>query len=248
MNNYIDLHSHILDSIDDGSRNLEESVEIVKKLNKLGFIEIVATPHYIEGSSYTANNKVKKMHLDSLKEELKKNKVDTSIYLGNEIFICQDIDKYIVNGEIYSINNTNYILVELPFENEISNLDDYLFRLKSKGCIPIIAHPERYKYFQENPSRLKEYIDMGIIFQSNYGSIVGANGKHAKKALKYFLKNNYISILSSDVHRMDSGFFKHFPKAIKKITKIVGKDKIKELTYTNAYKVINNIKIEDDIN
>ena len=246
MNKYIDMHSHILDSIDDGSRSIEESVKIVKRLISLGFVGVVATPHYIEGSSYEASNEEKKKHLFSLQKVLIENNISCNIYLGNEIYICSDIDKYIIENKIYPINNTRYLLIELPFENEISSIDDYLFKLRSKGYTIIIAHPERYYYFQNNPDRLKYYINMGIFFQCNYGSIVGRYGKNAKKAIKLFLKKDYVHILSSDVHSYKSSFFEEFPKIVKKITKIVGENKFNDLTYNNPCKILNNINIELD--
>lgn len=245
MNKYIDMHSHILDSIDDGSRNIEESIEIVSKLEKLGFVGVTATPHYIEGSLYEADNEEKRKHLIALQKNLIQRNINCNIYLGNEIYICSNIDKYIIEDKIYSINNTKYLLIELPFENEISSIDDYLFKLRSKGYIIIIAHPERYYYFQNSPDRLKEYIDMGIIFQCNYGSITGRYGKSAKKTIKAFLKKGYVHLLATDVHSPKSSFFEDFPKIIKKITKIVGAEKVKDLTYNNAYKILSNIKLDE---
>ncbi len=245
MNKYIDMHSHILDGIDDGSRDTQESIEIVSKLERLGFVGVTATPHYIEGSSYEADNEEKRKHLISLQENLRDNKINCNIYLGNEIYICADIDKYIREDKIYPLNNTKYLLIELPFENEISSIDDYLFKLRSKGYIIIIAHPERYYYFQKSPDRLKEYIDMGIIFQCNYGSITGRYGKSAKKAIKIFLKKGYVHLLASDVHSPKSSFFEDFPKIIKKIIKIVGESKFTDLTYNNAYKILSNMKLDE---
>lgn len=239
------MHSHILDGIDDGSRNIEESIEIVNKLEKLGFVGVTATPHYIEGSLYEADNEEKRKHLIALQKNLIQRNINCNIYLGNEIYICSNIDKYIIEDKIYSINNTKYLLIELPFENEISSIDDYLFKLRSKGYIIIIAHPERYYYFQNAPDRLKEYIDMGILFQCNYGSITGRYGKSAKKTIKTFLKKGYVHLLATDVHSPKSSFFEDFPKIIKKITKIVGAEKVKDLTYNNAYKILSNIKLDE---
>lgn len=245
MNNYIDMHSHILDGIDDGSRSIEESVEIIKKLSKMGFTGVVATPHYIEGSSYNANNSIKKSHIDDLRSLLKKEQIPVTIYLGNEIFICENIDSLVKMEEIHSINCTNYLLIELPFEQEISSLNEYLFRLRSMGYKIIIAHPERYKYFQKYPEMLEEYLDMGILFQCNYGSIIGRYGACAKKAMQTFLKNGYVSILSSDVHRTDGTFFEDFLNAKKKIIKLIGKKKFRELSYNNIYKVLLNKKVDE---
>ncbi len=247
MNNYIDLHSHILDGIDDGSKNLEESIEMIQKMESLGFNGIVATPHYIEGSIYNANNFTKKNRLDALRSSLIQKNSCISLYLGNEIFICDAIESLVKSGEISAINGTFYLLIELPFEHEIASLNDYLFRLRSKGYKIILAHPERYRYFQEHPEKMKEYIDMGILFQCNYGSIVGQYGKRAMKAMQTFLKKGYIHILSSDVHKKDSEFFPIFPVACQKIKKIVGEDMFRKLSFDNSYQVLNNMNLDERV-
>ena len=227
-----DIHSHILFDVDDGSKSIEESITLLKKMKEIGFNNVMLTPHYIKDTEYSAENREKKIKFNQLKDALTKNNVAINIYLGNEIFINKDIYELIKTSQIHTLNNTRYVLIELPFHHEIVNLEDTIYELKVKGLIPIIAHPERYTYFQEDYSKVDALKDEGILFQANYASILGYYGKNSQKLLKYMLKNRYIDYLGTDVHRNAKTYvidnFKKIEKHIIKITKNNYYDKIKE--------------------
>ena len=244
MDNYVDIHSHILYGIDDGSKSLESSIEIIKQHIEMGFKDIVLTPHYIENSEYVANNKKKKELLETIKKEIKKQKLDINLYLGNEVFINNNIEQLLKNNEISSINGSRYILIELPLHNKIKNITDIIYELKIKGIIPIIAHPERYEFVQKNPESVDELIEEGAILQSNYGSIIGVYGEHAKKTMKKLLKKNVISALATDIHFPNNKIYLNMDTIRKKITKIIGEERLKELTILNPKKIINNEDID----
>lgn len=236
----IDMHNHILYGIDDGCKTIEESIETIKKMKKIGFNNIVLTPHYIEDSSFKANNNLKLQRLEILKEELLKNNIDVNLFLGNEIFINESINELIINKEIRSINNTRYILIELPFNNQILNLDDYLYELKLKGYKIIIAHPERYTYFKDNYEEARKLYDSGVLFQVNYGSIIGQYGSSSLKLVKKLLKDDMVDFISTDIHKPSSSLFDKFDDIKHKIIKIIGEDKFKDISYNNILKVIND--------
>jgi len=227
-----DIHSHILFDVDDGSRTIEESIELLKRLHEIGFKNVILTPHYIEGSEYSCENKEKKKKKEQIKKELAKQKIDINICLGNEIFINDNIYELIKNGVIHTLNNTRYILVELPFHNQIVNLEDIIYELKIKGLKPIIAHPERYTYFQKNYKEIDRLREEGFLFQGNYASILGYYGKDSQKLLKYMLKKQYIDYLGTDIHRTSKTYvidnFEKIEKSIIKITKIDYYNEIKE--------------------
>ncbi len=236
----IDMHNHILYGIDDGCKTIEESIETIKNMKKIGFNSIVLTPHYIEDSSFKANNNLKLQKLEILKEELLKNNIDVNLFLGNEIFINESINELIINKEIRSINNTRYILIELPFNNQILNLDDYLYELKLKGYKIIIAHPERYTYFKDNYEEARKLYDSGVLFQVNYGSIIGQYGSSSLKLVKKLLKDDMVDFISTDIHKPSSSLFDKFDDIKHKIIKIIGEDKFKDISYNNILKVIND--------
>lgn len=240
----IDVHSHITFDIDDGCRTLEESLKVINNLKELGFSKIVLTPHYLYDSKYCANNKIKLSKLNDLKKEVKKNNINIDLYLGNEIYINFHIEDLIKQKEIYPMNNTKYLLIELSMYNEINEAMDYLYELRLKGYIPVIAHPERYRYFQRNYQKMDELYESGVLFQCNYGSIIGQYGKDAQKLLKYALKKDMVTFMGTDIHRPDSLVVNSFDKAVRKLKKIVGDKKFKEITESNALKMINGKEIE----
>jgi len=237
-----DIHSHILFDVDDGSRTIEESVELLKKMHEMGFNDVILTPHYIEGSEYNCKNKEKRKKIKQIKEELTKQKINVNIYLGNEIFINDNIYDLIKSDVIHTLNNTRYILIELPFHNQIVNLEDIIYELKIKGLIPIIAHPERYTYFQDNYQEIDRLREEGFLFQGNYASILGYFGKGSQKLLKYMLKKQYIDYLGTDIHRTSKTYvIDNFKKIEKNIIKITKKD-----YYNKIIENSNNIiKIEE---
>ena len=228
-----DVHSHILFGVDDGCSSLEESIELLKKMQETGFKNVILTPHYIEGSEYNSVNSEKLSILKQIREEIRRQNIDINVYLGNEIFINNHIYDLIKDGEIYTLNGSKYILVELPFHNQIVSLEDIIYELKVKGLAPIIAHPERYSYFQNNYKEVDRLREEGFLFQGNYASILGYYGKESQKLLKYMLKKGYIDYLGTDVHKAKKTYvLDNFSKIEKHIIKITKKD------YYN--KILNN--------
>ena len=225
-----DIHSHIIYGVDDGSDSLDESIELIKRLNEVGFNNIIITPHYVEGTEYCSYNMEKLEKLEELKRVLKEKKIKVNLYLGNEIFINNHMVDDILNDKAYSLNNGKYILFELPFNNQILNLHDIIHEITIKGYIPVLAHPERYLYFQDDYSLIRELRDDGILFQANFASILGYYGKKAEKLLKYMLKNQYVDFLGTDTHHINRMFTTdNFDKIEKAIIKYAGVEYYKKI-------------------
>lgn len=234
----IDFHSHILPGIDDGSRNLEQSISMVNEAKKVGFTKIISTSHYME-NYYECDEKRRKQLIGQLQSRVQ----GVELYLGNEIYITNNIIELLKNGKASAINNTRYVLFEFPLiTTKPMNDKEVIYRLVENGYIPIIAHPERYPFIQENPEYLFELEDMGALFQANYGSIIGMYGLKAKRTLKILLKNNLISFFGSDVHKPEQVYNK-IPKIIKKLKKIISDEEFEEFTEINPQKVLNNEEI-----
>ena len=234
----IDVHSHILYGIDDGSRNIKESIEIIKKYNELGIKDIIATPHYINNSPYISDKKNNKKILDTLTKELNKKNIDTNLYLGNEIYIDEDISTLLKGNIISSLNDTKYLLIELPMSGEKDNYYDIFIDLINEGYKVVLAHPERYISFQKDFNRIYELNDLGILFQCNIGSVVGTYGRKAKKTIKRMLKEDLVYMFGTDVHRY-KGDYNYIKKAMNKIKKYTNKEKFDELVNNNAKKILN---------
>ena len=240
----IDMHSHILPSIDDGSRNIEETVDMLQEANQAGFTTVVATSHYYLGY-YEVEEKERLKYISDVIDEIQDLASNLQIYIGSEIYVNSQMVNWLKEHKASSINGTKYVLFELPFQYQIQNLQDVIYSLLSHKYVPIIAHPERYEYVQKDPNILLNYIDLGVLFQSNYGSVIGQYGKAAKKTVTKLLENNFVHFLGSDAHRHKSIYTK-IPNALEELGKIISNEKINEITNINPKLVLENKNIDID--
>ncbi|MGL4999874.1 MAG: CpsB/CapC family capsule biosynthesis tyrosine phosphatase [Cetobacterium sp.] len=190
----IDLHSHILHEVDDGSRSLEESLEMIKSAIKIGFKGIVCTSHY-KAPGYL--NKDYWQKFQELKLAIQKQMLNIEIYPGNEMFISVEELKDLEKKKINTYNGTSYILVELDAMMPYMAAKSALEKIIKLGYKPIIAHMERNKKLKI--SEMMELKKMGIPFQMNIASIDNGHSELAKK----LLESRLISFLTSDAHRSD---------------------------------------------
>lgn len=232
----IDFHSHILPNIDDGSTSMEETINLIKEAESVGFTGIISTSHYIENYCECSEEERTQL-LNKICNQKESIPNSPKLYLGSEIYITNEIIELIKNGKASTINNSRYVLFELPMNAKTLDAKNIVYRLIENGYKPIIAHPERYSYVQKDIQYAEELANMGALFQANYGSIIGMYGNNAKKTVKKMLKQNLIHFLGSDVHRTNQIYTK-IPKIIKKLNKIIPREKIEELTTTNPQRVL----------
>lgn len=239
----IDIHSHLLFGVDDGSRTLEESVHVIKKLSEVGYTDIILTPHYINDSTYVSTREENLDVLKRLKVGLIRNNVDVNLYLGNEIYIDSEIANLLKNNIISSLNDTKYLLIELPMSGENEIYYDVFLDLINMGYKVILAHPERYISFQKDFNKIYELKELGVLLQSNVGSVLGDYGRGAKKTIKRLLKENLITFMGTDIHH-NKEEYTFVLKAKKKMGKYLTQKQINNIFENNA-KVLLNDKIED---
>lgn len=232
----IDVHCHILPGIDDGATSVEESMQMIKEAYEAGFTDIISTSHYIEESYHTPKARRQEL-IDMLNSKIEQEGMNIKVYNGAEAYITPNLAGLIEAEELPTMNGTKYLLMELPMHNQILYLDRILKDVISKGITLIIAHPERYSYVQKNYKILNELVEMGVLFQSNYGSCIGQYGKEAEKTLKKLLKANMISFFGTDCHGKGSVYCK-MPEILKKLEKMVGREKLEELTTINPQKLL----------
>ena len=135
------------------------------------------------------------------------------------------------------------MLFELPQKSKMLTLNQLVEDIKAAGCVPVLAHPERYLFVQHNPNELIPLIQKGVLMQSNYGSIIGQYGKETQKTLVKMLKSNMVHFLGSDTHR--TGYiYGHFDRVEREFLKYISEEKFKELTTKNPRQILENNKIE----
>lgn len=234
----IDIHTHLLYGVDDGSKSIEESISIIKHLSEIGVTDIVLTPHYI---NYTIHSSLKSKNetiMQELKQKLDDENINVNLYLGNEIYIDDEIVNLLQEGKISTINNSKYLLIELPMSGECENYFDIFLDLINLGYTVILAHPERYYSFQNDLSKMYELNEIGVLFQCNIGSILGDYGKEAKKTIKKLLKKGFVTFFASDIHH-EKKDYNFIEKAKSKLKKYITEDEINNLFENNARKILN---------
>lgn len=228
----IDIHSHILPRVDDGSEDMAMSIKMAKMYLEGGIKTVIATPHYIEGSTITSldNNRIA---LERFKRVLDKEGLDLEIFLGNEVFISMDIIRYIEKEKVSTLNGSRYILIELPMFDIPLYVESVIYGLLLKGYIPIIAHPERNTKIMRDPNILYKYINKGALVQLNLPSLEGKYGSKVKDTARILIEHKMIHFVGTDAHtnRLRS------PKvnmALERLSTLVSNEDFERLTYGNA--------------
>lgn len=240
----IDFHSHIIPEVDDGSKSIVQTDELLKEAAEVGFDKIIFTPHYIRGY-YESNVEKNQIWVDGIKKIIEKENLNLEVYLGNESYMSDDILQMIQDKDITTINNSRYLLMEMPLTVKPINMFNIIFNLRERNFVPIIAHPERYTFIQSDPFIIYQMICNGCLAQSNYGSILGNYGEKAKILVKKLLEANMVHFFGSDVHRPET-IYNEIYDATEQIIGIIGEEKFKELTTTNPEHVLNNEEFEVD--
>ena len=233
----IDIHNHLLYGIDDGSKSIDDSVNIIREMSKIGYTDIILTPHYISHSKYNSPRDKNLVLLENLRNALSQNGININLYLGNEIYINHHIGDLLDNGKISSLNGSKYLLIELPMNGEYDYLDVFE-DLIYDGYKVILAHPERYHAFQKDFDKIYDLEEIGVYFQCNIESILGSYGKGAIKMVKRMYKEKKVSFLATDIHHKKRDYGK-FDKAKKKIRKFLSSSEMEELLVENPSKIIN---------
>lgn len=233
-----DIHNHLLFGIDDGSASIEESVEILRSMSEYGYKNIILTPHYIKDSNYNNPAKDNYKRLNILKKALYQNNININLFLGNEIYMDDDIYDLIKSGEAYSLNGTEFLLIELPMSGEYNGYEEVFRDLMSHGCKIILAHPERYLSFQKNFNYIYELEKMGVYFQSNIDSLLGKYGEGAKVMIKRLLKEKKIAFLATDIHHKKHDY-SSWDEAKEIALKYISDEEYNILVNLNPSKLIN---------
>ena len=195
----IDIHTHIIPYVDDGSPNLETSIAMIKHELAIGVDEIIATPHHIY-SRYESTVEVIKERFNFLCEEVKKQNLPVTLYLGQEIYFThkEDIIQMLKEGKLLTLNNTNRVLLEFSFHREPENLLEVIYNFRVNGYQVIIAHVERYEWMTYQ--KVVALVNEGAKIQINSDAVLGYTSWKEKRFVRKLLKNNLVDYVASDTH------------------------------------------------
>lgn len=238
----LDLHSHIIPGIDDGSKNMEMSIAMLQIAAQNGTKGIVATPHVIEGKWLPDWDKIV-MECEILQKAAKKAKIEISIFPGGEVSLYLDILDKVTGPGAYCINGGRYLLVELPAAHIPSYTEEFFFTLQTRGITPILAHPERHPELAKKPEILAEWIRTGVLTQMNGTSITGLMGARVMGTAELFLTNHMIHVIGSDAHGIRNRNT-NLASAADKITMLIGEERAQELMANNPERILNSREID----
>lgn len=222
----VDMHSHLIPGIDDGSKSMEESLSLIKRLSDFGLRKIITTPH-IMSEYYKNTPEIIKMGLEDLKKSVRNEGIDIEIQAAAEYYLDEIFLEKIKEGEEVLTFGDNYILVETGFINRPQMLLETLFQLEMSGYKPVFAHPERYQYLINDKKLLEDLVDRSLIFQINMLSFTGFYSKPVKDFAEMLLERNLVRFLGTDCHN---------PRYLDGLEQLSGSkvfDKIKQLDFIN---------------
>ncbi|MDD2960899.1 MAG: hypothetical protein PHR45_02310 [Muribaculaceae bacterium] len=194
-----DIHSHMVPGVDDGSKNVETSTFIIRSLNQLGIKRMLITPHVTE-ATFENSRATLDAPFNRLKDNLKNENIDIDIMYSAEYRLDDFFENKVFKANDFLLLPNNFILIENSFIQQALNFDELVFELKMKGLIPILAHPERYKYYIQKRSRYKELHDSDLLLQVNLLSFSGYYGKDVKETAWWLLENNMVDFIGTDIH------------------------------------------------
>lgn len=229
---FIDIHAHLVPGVDDGSKSNKETVEMVKLAFQAGITTMIATPHYSKGFQDYETDDIKK-YCRALEKFVQKNvSPDFRIYAGQEIFYSERSLEMIQSGEVISLADSQYILLEFAPEVTYSLLYQALREIAMTPYYPVLAHVERYVCLRD-VERIEELKNLGVMLQMNYAHIGGSWFDADTKWCRQMLKAGYIDILSTDMHNStDKG--PRMEEAMKWLRKHLTEEYLDRITCRNA--------------
>ncbi|MFD2246260.1 tyrosine-protein phosphatase [Pontibacter ruber] len=197
----VDMHSHILPGLDDGADTLERSLELVQVMQELGYRKLIMTPH-IMSDFYRNTPEGIRERLEVLKIAVKDAGIQMELDCAAEHYLDEGFLDKLENGEELLTFGDKYLLFETSFLNEPLNLREAIFKMRTFGYKPVLAHPERYTYFYGKFDELVALRDYGVLFQPNLNSLTGYYSPAARQVAEKLIDAGMVDFLGSDAHSL----------------------------------------------
>jgi protein-tyrosine phosphatase len=217
----IDIHSHILPEVDDGAKSLDEALRMAEIAVADGITHMVATPHCGEYGTTEGWESIK-MRVSDFQAHLDRNGIGLQMVTGTETLVAPTLPQWMDEEIGFSIGKTRYLLIEFPFTNLPFYTENVLFDLQAKGFTPIVAHPERYAYVQQEPEFVEKLVSKGMLMQVTAGSLTGVFGERARASAEALLKRNLVHFLASDAHSPTSKRIPVLTEGLERAIQLVG--------------------------
>jgi len=195
-----DVHSHLVPAIDDGSKSVDDSVNMITRLHSLGYKKLITTPH-IMGDGYRNTPDSILGGLEKVKSALLDNQLSVEMAGAAEYYLDYDFERKLDNEKLLTFGK-NYLLFEISYMNPPDNLYHVIFKMQTLGYKPVLAHPERYNFWHKEFDKYEAFIDKGVLLQMNINSLSGYYSIPTKKVAEQMIDKNMISFVGSDCHHM----------------------------------------------
>lgn len=200
LQNFTDIHNHLLPSIDDGAADIEASMLLINGFKELGINSFIATPH-VMNDYYPNSRETIESALKSLQNEIEKTGANIRVKAAAEYMMDQSFLDLLEKEDLLCLKE-NLVLVEMSYFQAPINLNEILFRLQTKQYKPVLAHPERYAFFHSsNLEKYKELKSRGCLFQLNILSLTGHYGRNIKETAFRLLEEKMIDFIGTDTHQ-----------------------------------------------
>ena len=240
----IDIHTHILPTIDDGPTTMTESLEMCRIAVNDGIKKMIATPHVQNGMyDLDANKVLEKIHL--LNQLVKQEGLDLVIFPGAEVHLSDRLldAEILKESSILTLNGgRKYILLEFPFQWVPSGTEHVIFKLRSMGFTPILPHLERNFKIQRDPYMVRHFAEMGAILQVTAQSITGDFDAAPMKCALWMLKNNLVHVIASDAHS-PVGRPPILSKALKVVSDKLGEEAAKKMVLEHPRMILEGLPL-----
>ncbi|HEX9513736.1 MAG TPA: CpsB/CapC family capsule biosynthesis tyrosine phosphatase [Puia sp.] len=193
------MHSHFIPGIDDGSPDMETSLELIRGLIDLGYKKIITTPHILSDIYPNTPAIIGDGYQDVL-AELQRQNISVEFQAAAEYLMDDHFTRMLEDNQPLMTLKDKMVLVELSFAVPSINLKEILFQMQIKGYQPVLAHPERYLYFGGNKDWYDQLKEAGCLFQVNLLSLRGYYGKASLELAQYLVKKKYVDLLGTDMH------------------------------------------------
>ncbi|MDD2970830.1 MAG: protein-tyrosine-phosphatase [Lachnospiraceae bacterium] len=238
---YIDIHSHILYGLDDGSKNVEQSFKMLKIAHENEIQDIIVTPHN-KANRHNASKRTIEERMAELQHHADENGYGMHLYAGTEFYYRSELVELLNQKKVCTMADSAYVLIEFSPRDDYAYIRDGLYAILSAGYRPIIAHIERYQAIMKDQSLVDDLIDMGCYVQVNVGSVMGRFGFRTKSDTRKLLQNGRVHFLATDAHN-DTERPPEIDSCVRKLYRKYDEKYIDDLIYKNARKVIENVYI-----
>ena len=198
----IDMHSHILPGLDDGAADWAQAIAMARVAVKDGITEMVCTPHWVLGK-YENNKERILPRFAEFEARLVAEKIPLKIHSGAELRIDTTLLQRLKAGELLTLNNgSGYVLLELPDDNLPSNLHDFFWQLQVNDFRPILSHVERNPILRENPRRLFDWVERGILTQITAASLQSGFAREIREFALFLVEHRLAHMIVTDTHSL----------------------------------------------